>query len=177
MHFSTLFSLASALSITIPFANAATSGLLLVKSRPTHPELSDKVFNDWYTNEHIRDMVKSGLTDLTVRYRNVNSSATWPYLAIYRVPDVAKLQDPKVMGSVPPTSNLLPGKAKGSKGGVYGDVIAMQAQVYIRSQTFDGQMKKAGRGKGLISVEMEPANGTDAEFDDWYRRQHLDMLR
>jgi hypothetical protein len=178
MYSTTLFSAVGALSIALPFVNAAApAGLLMVKSRPNHPDLTDAAFNDWYTNEHIGDMAKSGLTDLVVRYKNVNASAAWPYLAVYRLPDVSKLQDPKVMGSVPATSQKLPGKVKGSKGGAYTDVVKMEPSPYIRTQTFEGQAKKAGRGKGLITVAMEPANGTEADFDDWYRRQHLDMLR
>ena len=51
------------------------AGLLIVQSSPNHPELSDKVFNDWYSNEHVQDMVKSTVTDLVVRYKNVNSTA------------------------------------------------------------------------------------------------------
>jgi len=154
----------------------ATAGLLLVTSRPTHPELTDSIFNDWYTNEHIKDMVNSTLTNLVVRYKNVNSTAKWPYLAIYRLPDVARLRDQKVMGSIAPTSKLLPGKEKGSKGGAYKDVMDMEMRAYSRTQTFEGQTPKSGRGKGLVTSDMEPANGKDAELDDWYKRQHLDML-
>jgi hypothetical protein len=158
-------------------AIAATPGLLYVLSKPTHPELTDATFNEWYSTEHIQDMVKSGATDLVVRYKNVNGSAKWPYLAIYRLPDVAKLQDPKVLGAVPATSKLLPGKEKGSKGGAYTSVMDMETRAYARTQTFEGQIPKVGRGKAIATVTMQPANGTDADYDDWYRRQHLDMLR
>jgi hypothetical protein len=156
---------------------AATPGLVYVLSHPTHPELTDAAFNDWYSNEHIHDMVKSGLADLVVRYKNVNATAKWPYLAIYRLPDAAKLKDPKVMGAVPATSDKLPGKVKGSKGGAYKDVMDMDTMAFARVQTFQGQIAKTGRGKGLATAPVQPANGTDADFDDWYRRQHLDMLR
>lgn len=158
---------------------AATPGLFYVLSKPVHPELSAKDFNDWYTNEHIHDVVKSGLTDLAVRYKNVNSSAQWPYLAVYRLPDVALLKDPKFLGGLPATSPLLPGKTKGSKGGAWQDssVVKWDMLPYVRTQTFEGQTTQTGRGKGLITSTMEPAAGSDAEFDMWYRHQHLDMLR
>src|ERR1700753_1367770 len=151
------------------------SGLLIVFSRPTHPELTDTVFNEWYSTEHVHDMVKSGLTNLVLRYKNINSTAQWPYLALYRLPDPAKLKDQKVMGSIPLTSKLLPGKEKGSKGGAYPDIMVMETRAYSRIQTFEGQIKKTGRGKGLVTSAMEPEN--EADYDDWYRRQHLDMLR
>jgi hypothetical protein len=156
-------------------AAETTSGLLLVYSRPTHPELTESVFNEWYSDVHIHDMVKSGVTDLVLRYKNVNTTAQWPYLAVYRLPDPAKLADPAVMGSIPATSQLLPGKEKGTKGGAFKDIMAMDSKTFSRIQTFEGQIKKSGRGKGLVTSAMEPGN--EADYDDWYRHQHLDMLR
>jgi hypothetical protein len=165
-----LFSLAAS-------ALAATSGILFLQSNPTHPELTDADFNDWYTNEHIPQIVKAGLADLGLRYKNMNSSAKWRYLALYRLPDASKLGELVAMKNVPATSDKLPGKVKGSKGGAYKDVMAMDGTAYARIQTFEGQIKRTGRGKGLTTASVQPANGTDAEFDDFYRRQHLDMLR
>jgi hypothetical protein len=158
-------------------AEPPKAGLLLVTSKPTHPELTDKVFNEWYSGDHVRDMVKSGVTDLVLRYKNVNASAPFPYLAVYRIPDVALLRDQKVMGSIPATSKLLPGKEKGSTGGAFKDVMKMENRAYSRIQTFQGQDNKKGRGKGLVTSELEPAPGAEVDMDDWYRRQHLDMLR
>jgi hypothetical protein len=179
MHLATLSVILGCVTVGLSAHDTAgpTAGLLYVTSRPTNPELTDKDFNNWYSNEHIHDIVKSTLSNLVVRYKNVNTTAKWPYLAIYRLPDVARLRDQKVMGSIPATSKLLPGKQKGTKGGAYKDVIAMDMRAYSRSQTFEGQIPKPGRGKGLLTADMEPATGKDADLDDWYRRQHLDMLR
>jgi hypothetical protein len=164
-----------ACSATMTLAVEPPFGLLMVLSKPNHPELTEAVYNDWYSNEHIQDMVKSGLTDLVLRYKNVNVSAQYPYLAIYRLPDVRLLQDKKVMGAITPTSQKLPGKEKGSKGGAYQDVLSMETRAYARIQTFEGQIEKKGRGKGLVISTQQPGN--EADYDDWYRRQHLDMLR
>jgi len=44
-------------------------------------------------------------------------------------------------------------------------------------QKFDGQVEKEGpRGKALRTVLVEPMEGGDEELDEWYRKQHLDML-
>jgi hypothetical protein len=165
------------ISAVVSAAATPTPGIMIVWSRPTHPELTDEVFNQWYSTEHIQQFVKSGLTDLVLRYKNVNKTAKWPYLALYRLPEFDKVNDPNVMISIPMTSNLLPGKVKGSKGGAYPDIMDMDMHSFKRVQTFEGQIAKKGRGKGLSTALIEPANGTDANFDDWYRRQHLDMLR
>ena len=174
MRLATASTLLACLAMTT-FAVEPPSGLLVVLSKPNHPELTEAVYNDWYSNEHIQDMVKSGLTDLVLRYKNVNHTSQWPYLAIYRLPDVRLLQDKKVMGAITPTSQKLPGKAKGSKGGAYSDVLSMETRAYARIQTFEGQIEKKGRGKGLVLSTQQPGN--EADYDDWYRRQHLDMLR
>jgi hypothetical protein len=163
-------------SLTAP-ALAATSGVLFIQSKPTHPELTDADFNDWYSNEHIPHVVKAGMSDLALRYKNMNSTAKWRYLALYRIPDLNKTGDMLAIMNIPTTSDKLPGKVKGSKGGSFRDVMAMEGVTYTRIQTFEGQIKKTGRGKGLTTASVQPANGTDAEFDDFYRRQHLDMLR
>lgn len=86
------------------------------------------------------------------------------------------LSDAKVMGAIPSTSELLPGKTKGTKGGDYKDVMDMETRAYARTQTFEGQIKLAGRGKALITAAMSVQNGTEGELDDWYRKQHLDMI-
>jgi hypothetical protein len=174
MRTSTLLSLLGSFSLAL--AQTAPAGLLMVLSKPTHPDLTIETFNQWYSGPHIHDMVASGVTDLVLRYRNVNTSAKYPYLALYRLPDVRKLSDTKVMGAIPSTSELLPGKTKGTKGGDYKDVMDMETRAYARTQTFEGQIKLAGRGKALVTAAMSVQNGTEGEMDDWYRRQHLDML-
>jgi len=174
MRTSTALSLLGTLSLAA--AQSAPAGLLMVLSKPTHPDLTTEVFNQWYSGPHIHDMVASGVTDLVIRYRNTNASAKYPYLALYRLPDVRKLSDAKVMGAIPSTSELLPGKSKGTKGGDYKDVMDMETRAYARTQTFEGQTKLPGRGKTLITAAMSVQNGTEGEMDDWYRRQHLDML-
>lgn len=74
------------------------------------------------------------------------------------------------------TSELLPGKVKGTKGGAYTDVMDLEMRTFARTQTFEGQVVLKGRGRALITASMGVQNGTEVELDDWYRRQHLDML-
>jgi len=157
-------------------SSGPTPGLLLVRSKPTHPELSEETYNKWYSTQHIQDVVDGGLADLALRYKNVDPKAEYPYLALYRVPDLAFLQDEKKMGQIPSTSDLLPGKEKGSKGGDWKDVIEAEIRPYAVIQKFEGQNEKPARGPVIVMVGMEPKEGTDDEFDEWYRKQHLDML-
>lgn len=53
----------------------ATPGLLLVQSKPKHLELTEEVFNKWYSAVHIQDVVDGGLVDLAIRYKNIDPKA------------------------------------------------------------------------------------------------------
>lgn len=156
----------------------ATPGLLVVMSKPTHPDLTDAKFNEWYTNEHLHHVVDAGMADLALRYRARNMSIPHPYLAIYRIPDTTQMANLSVMWNIPTTSKLLPGKEKNTTGGNFRDVMSMKGGGrYTRTQVFEGQIKKSGRGVGLITSTMQPGKGMEKEADEWYRKQHLDMLR
>lgn len=137
-----------------------TPGLLWAFSKPksTFPEAD---YNTWYTDHHIHDVVDSGLCDLVVRYKNVNPDAKWPYLAIARLPDVAKLQDEKIMGSIATTHELIP------NGAAWTEEMDVDVRPFTLLQKFEGQIPKEGpRGKALRTVMVEPGEGGDAEFDE-----------
>ncbi|KAF2673790.1 hypothetical protein BT63DRAFT_166875 [Microthyrium microscopicum] len=164
------------IAVAYGLAEPKTTGLLFVASRPTHPELTEDVFNQWYNKEHLPNFINKNISDLAVRYKNTNTSAEYPYLAVYRI-DVEKLKNPLLLTGLTFTSQLLPGKTNGTKGGSFLDVMKMDMRMYSRIQTFEGQTPEKSRGKGLITLAMEPTAGTEKEVDDWYRLQHLDMFR
>lgn len=116
-------------------------------------------------------MVDSGLSDLAVRYKNINPDAKWKYIALYRVPDLSKLQDEKLMASIPKCSDSLPGKEPGTKGGDWPDVLENEIVAMETIQSFEGPNEVKQRGKGIVTVGMEPEQGSDQDFDDWYRKQ------
>jgi hypothetical protein len=137
-----------------------TPGLLWAFSGPKG-SFSEADYNTWYTDHHIHHVVDSGLSDLAIRYKNVNPDAKWPYLAIYRLPDVSKLQDEKVMGSIATTHELLP------QGQSWAEAMNVDIRPFTLLQKFEGQIPKEGaRGKALRTVMVEPAEGGDAEFDE-----------
>merc|ERR1711879_230312 len=144
------------------------AGVLLVFSKPKDHWAEDQ-FNDWYSNYHIQDVVESPLSDLAIRYKNTNPNAKWPYLCVYRMPDVATIADQNVVASIPAKHDLIP------EGQTWHEAIHAEMRTYALLQKFEGQIPKEGpRGKALRTVFVEPAD--EAEFDEWYRKQHLDML-
>jgi hypothetical protein len=143
-------------------------GLLYVQSRPKD-FFSEDAFNKWYSEFHIQDVIASGLSDLAVRYKNTNPEAAWPYLCIYRLPDITKVTDKSVTDKVPLKHDLIP------DGKIWPEALDADMRTFTLTQKFDGQIPKTGaRGQALRTVMIEPGN--DADFDEWYRKQHLDML-
>ncbi|KIW00637.1 uncharacterized protein PV09_07831 [Verruconis gallopava] len=148
----------------------SSAGVLLVFSKPKAGFDEDN-YNKWYSKFHIQDVVASGLSDLAVRYKNVKSDAKWPYLCLYRLPDVAKMQDHAVLGSIPVNHELLPG------GGPWQDHLETDMRVFTLLDKYDGRDSMDGpRGKALRTVSMEPGEGNDEELNDWYLKEHYEKL-
>jgi hypothetical protein len=115
------------------------AGILYVRSKPTHPSFTDEIFNKWYSEVHIQDAVKLGAADLAIRYKNTKVDAEWPYLCIYRIPDLATLSDPKVMARIPTTHELLP------EGKPFSELLVSENVVLTVIQKFEGQIVKKGK--------------------------------
>lgn len=106
------------------------------------------------------------------RYKNTNPAASFPFLTLYGVPDIAWVESPELKNAKL-SHDTLPG------GRSHFELCDFDVRYYEKIQTFEGQVPKEGRaGKCVIAVAMEPAAGEEAEkdFDAWYRLQHLDML-
>jgi hypothetical protein len=117
----------------------ATSGILIVFSKPqVSASFSESTFNEWYSDHHIHHIVDSGLCDLAIRYKNTNPEAKWPYLCIYRIPDMANLKNEKMMSSIPVKHELLP------DGKPWMDVLDIDRRVLKLVQRFEGWRGEEG---------------------------------
>lgn len=160
----------------------ADTGLLFVASKIKNPsKLPDKVYNRFYDEEHIPDLQqffkqKGGIAKpLALRYKNVRRDTERPYLALYPIPDAQWIFSPDQAEFQRQTK-------KSSILGV-NDIwehVDFSFRPYRQIQTFEGykHASKSGveRGKTLIVVAMEPAADQEQDFEEWYRKQHLDML-
>jgi hypothetical protein len=161
-----------------------TPGLFFVISRVKDSSLvPDADYNIWYNDEHIPDLLRffqhKGQIDrpLALRYKNSNPDSDRPYLALYPLPDAQWMFSPdqaefrwsikqsRVLG----VDNIF-------------EHIEFTFRPYEKIQTFEGyqQASKTGvnRSKTIVCVAMEPGPSEEQqqELDDWYRKQHLDML-
>ena len=152
-------------------------GLMFVASKPT--KISEEQFNKWYNEEHLPDvldfMKRSGLEPLGLRYKNVNTESTRPYLALYPTSDAQWIVSPEQEANV---QKLRHSKMLG--GTDFFSVIDFDLRPYEKIQTFEGygHASKSGneRGQTLVCVAMDPGEAGEQDFEDWYRKQHLDML-
>lgn len=156
-------------------ALAPIAGLMLVTAHISDPALSPAVFNKWYSDIHVRDMVNNKFASIALRYVNyaVNSSSTTPdftpaskYLALYNVPDVNFISNPGTMDKLPLASDMLPDKNK--------PVTTWSTWTFtywLPVQTFEGNSTATERPKYVLAVKMEPARGADDDMDQWYRKE------
>ncbi|CAK7225833.1 hypothetical protein SEUCBS140593_006037 [Sporothrix eucalyptigena] len=147
-------------------------GLLFAVTKPFDPNLTEQEFNDWYNNKHIVDVVNCGLAANGFRYRNADPSASWPYLAIYRLPDLKKLYDPVFMVNVPTDSPKSWGK------GYMPDVAKAELRGYELVRVFEPTERsrnKDGYAKVLVNAEIE-SDESPEEFVVTFAKDHLGSI-
>ncbi|KAJ9654157.1 hypothetical protein H2198_006776 [Neophaeococcomyces mojaviensis] len=150
--------------------------LLSVTSRPT--VVSDSLWQQWYTEEHLPDLVNSRTSTRATFYTEVthqlNNAASYPrkFLALYQT-DFAEPLKTENYTTLRTTSELF-GK-EGGKEGIQ-DNGDFNARNYELIQEFDptkiGEVKVPS--PYILTVEMHPQDASD--FDEWYRKEHLDLL-
>jgi hypothetical protein len=119
-----------------------TPGIIYALCRPTHPGLTDEIFNEWYNDVHLRDVVNTGLVDLALRYKSCNADSKYPYLAIYRVPDMTVLQSPEGMAklmAIPTRHDSLP------DGKSWNELVGTERGFAKRVQTYDEGATEEGQ--------------------------------
>lgn len=160
-----------------------SAGLLFVESKIL-PEsgVSDDAYNSFYNNEHIPDVLKSGIqssSSVALRYKNANAQAEFPYLALYQVSDHSTLWNQAESRMSDDFMKLAAATQTSATGPLAGadvqKVAVFKPRMYEKVQTFETSDSPAREiGNTVIAVGMEP--GDEEDFDEWYRKQHLDML-
>ena len=153
-------------------------GLVFVTSRRRDTsKISDEQFDRFYKDEQIPAALKfmrnSGYEQLALRYKNVDTDSSRPYLALYPSPDASRMLLPEEDGFLERTK-----RSKALGGNVF-DLIEFDFRPYEKIQTFEGyETGSKERGQTIVCVAMEPGSSKEQEqdFEDWYKMQHLDML-
>jgi hypothetical protein len=156
-------------------ALAPIAGLMMVTARISNPVLSPQVFNKWYSDIHVRDMVDNGFATVALRYSNytANSTSASPdftvstqYLALYNVPDVNFISNPGTMSKLPLNSDMLPDKSRPVT-----TWSTWNFSYWLPVQEFEGNGTTTGQAKFVLAAQIEPAQGGDEDLDKWYREE------
>lgn len=155
-----------------------TPALLFVTSRISDPsKTTDERFNRMYNEEHLPDVLsyRTKITDLALRYKNTNPSSERPYLALYPLEDTSIFTNGTFEQLAADTRH-----SRTYNGEDVMNFIEFGPRAYEKIQTYEGygHADDTGkqRGRSLTCVAMEPAEDGEADFEDWYRKQHLDMM-
>ncbi|KAH8893088.1 hypothetical protein GQ53DRAFT_805884 [Thozetella sp. PMI_491] len=167
--------------VAIDALGAAVPGLMMVTAKISNPVLTPAVFNNWYSNIHVRDMVNNKFASLALRYTNYSIGQTVPiestislashYLALYNVPDIHFLQVPGAMDHLPLAHESLPDKTRPVT--TWSDWVFTY---WLPLQTFEGTSNATAQPTYILVEKIEPAQGKDDDLDKWYRTEYLDKL-
>jgi hypothetical protein len=160
----------------VPLPKMSTPGLMFVSSRVLDPtKTSDEKYNRFYNDEHLPDVLGYNVTKLALRYKNTAKETDRPYIALYPLDDVNYLHS-EALGKLIEDTKI---SKTFDNTDIYAH-LAFDLRPYTKIQTYEGYglEDKSGkeRGQTLVCVAMQPAEGEEQDFEDWYRKQHLDML-
>jgi hypothetical protein len=158
---------------------APVAGLMMVTARITDPAMTPTVFNNWYSNVHVRDMINNKFSSIALRYVNYTAANTQPpvftmasnYLALYDVPDIAFTSSAANMAKLPLNSDTFPDKTNPVM-----NWSQWNFTYWLPTQSFEGNSNATARSKYVIVAKVEPAAGGDDELDQFYRKQVLRLM-
>ena len=161
----------------------STPGLIFITPRvKDSAKISDEQFNRFYNEEQLPEVQtfmqqQAGNSHgLALRYKNtIPDSARGAYLFLYPIMQAQWTVSPQQQDMIECTR-----KSKILEVDDVRDYIDFGFRPYEKIQTFEGYGNASSTGKDrggtLVAVAMEPAQGEEQDLDDWYRKQHLDML-
>jgi hypothetical protein len=100
-------------------------GLLLVNSKITRPDILDEeMFINWYSADHIPEILNTSGVDSALRFKNVDAKAERPYMVVYPMDNIGFTQSEEFKTKINIYSDLLPG------GGPIYDLVDMDVRIY-----------------------------------------------
>ena len=147
--------------------------VLIVLTNPDSPE-KEAVYNDWYTNEHVPDVLAVPGYKAATRYEAFPSWISIPqrYLTIYdlEVVDVAHIQ----RISDEHMRRIAAGEMRRSPEGAM-DRDTMRAMYYLeKSPRQTSKLQQANVPDGVFLAYAAPTSAhREAELNRWYDEQHL----
>lgn len=145
-------------------------GLVLALSKIYQPALSAGLFDKWYDEVHIRDLLATGAIKTGIRWKAIDPTESQPYLTLYPLDRIDDLQTDAVR-AVPVHNRMLPGPSN-----YIWDFVAYDARIYQHIQTHEEVGTKAGPAKILIAICLTPAPGTSDDMEAFYCKEHVNRV-
>jgi len=148
-------------------------GILWVNSKIKDTKvISTENFIKWYEEVHFPDIVSSSGIKTALRYVSIDPSADRPYLAVYPLADLDFLQSPD-FAAIPFTNEkYFPGPSHSSM-----EFIDFDVGIWTSVHTYEKKgLNKTGPAKLAMAAIMDPAPGTDDDFNAWYRDEHCALI-
>ncbi|KAF2471189.1 uncharacterized protein BDR25DRAFT_367930 [Lindgomyces ingoldianus] len=161
----------------------ATTQLMIATARVTNPNLTSSEFNNWYNSVLLPGFMENHNVSLSVRYKlippanvTVPKAPAWDYLTLYKAHPNVSSTSAAFMGRAVEGSGI-----SFTKRDIGPNDVAIEITTWNPIQTFEGLREKkgqvpSGRPKVVVMVKIEPKEGGDNIVEEWYRKQHLDML-
>lgn len=150
--------------------------LLHVNSRPII--VSDKLWKEWYVDEHLPDLVNSGISVRATFYEEIpapfNPSPTHPrkFLALYQT-DFKESLKTENYTALRTTSEMF--AKEGGKVGIQ-DNGDFDARNYELIQEFDPNRIGEVPPPFVVTAEIHPQPENVEDLEKWYNEEHLSML-
>ncbi|KAF2265103.1 hypothetical protein CC78DRAFT_616242 [Lojkania enalia] len=156
-------------------------GIIWVSSRIVDPALTPKEFCTWYENTHIPEVTALPGVPRAERYEAMAIpspssesqkflSDNAPWLTVYSMPDIEYRNTSAFRGldgQSEPEESLLENVFRHAR---------FDTRFYEEMQVFEPAGPPVRPATLLISAALQPAVGTDADFEAWYRQEHLRAL-
>ncbi|KAJ9645992.1 hypothetical protein H2201_008248 [Coniosporium apollinis] len=150
--------------------------LLWVASRITKPQnLTPSAFCDWYENTHIQEVTALSGIPSAARYEllpgfDFPGALQHPWLTLYEMREVGFRETEEFRG--------LDGQSRPDEGlleRVFGNV-EFDTRFWRCVQVDEAAGARKGPAPLIISAALSPSPSAEADFDAWYRQEHVPMI-
>jgi len=132
-------------------------------------DISQDLLEKWYDEVHIPDVLTTGGVKSAWRWKAADPEYGNQNMVLYKLPDLAFMQDPKFQ-SIPITSDLLPSGEPMTKH------TEFEIRTYSLVQLYQLEVQPEDATSTIISACMEPAPDGEADLDAWYREEHNQQM-
>ncbi|KAI9740927.1 MAG: hypothetical protein M1818_004533 [Claussenomyces sp. TS43310] len=145
----------------------APPGIFFTQSRLTAPDkVSPELYLKWFKEEHVPDLMKASGAKSFYFLQSLDANDEWPYLTYFPVDDLDYIHS-EAFQNLPRSSDMLPAPH------TFFDFAEFEMRSYEHLHTLEPAGRPTGPIDLVLAAGLEPAPGTDDDFNAWYAQEHL----